>query len=268
MDVKSAEEQSAEEKQWLALQSQIDELKAKKATTKEIIYPFNPNFISDYKGYTLGMSTAEIDRLHAFRKKGNFINSAEDFKKVTKVSNELLARLQPYFKFPDWVNKKKGGVPHSTAAAQGFVKAERFSKTAVNENKIAVIDINDAIEEDLDKVYGIGPAYAKKILRRRAQLGEYVSMEQMKDFPEFSTEVLQGLNKHFAVIRPPVIDKLNINTASLNQLAYFPYFNKSLAKAIITKRSMKGKIGRIEELVDINEFPVDKVKIIALYLEF
>ena len=31
---------------------------------KPKIYPFNPNYITDYKGYTLGMSIAEIDRLH------------------------------------------------------------------------------------------------------------------------------------------------------------------------------------------------------------
>lgn len=33
------------------------------------IYPFNPNFITDYKGYTLGMSNEEIDRLLKYRKK-------------------------------------------------------------------------------------------------------------------------------------------------------------------------------------------------------
>ena len=36
------------------------------------IYPFNPNFITDYKGYRLGMSVEEIDKLHDFRAKGNF----------------------------------------------------------------------------------------------------------------------------------------------------------------------------------------------------
>ena len=33
------------------------------------IFPFNPNYISDYKGEQLGMSLAEIDRLLLFRKK-------------------------------------------------------------------------------------------------------------------------------------------------------------------------------------------------------
>ena len=42
---------------------------------KPKIYPFNPNFITDYKGYTLGMTNEEIDRLLSFRKKNKWINS-------------------------------------------------------------------------------------------------------------------------------------------------------------------------------------------------
>jgi competence protein ComEA len=30
-------------------------------------YPFNPNFITDFKAYTLGMTSEEFDRLKAFR---------------------------------------------------------------------------------------------------------------------------------------------------------------------------------------------------------
>lgn len=43
------------------------------------LFPFNPNFISDYKGYTLGMSPEEIDRLHRFRAQDQWINSAVQF---------------------------------------------------------------------------------------------------------------------------------------------------------------------------------------------
>jgi DNA uptake protein ComE-like DNA-binding protein len=259
---------SEEEKQWLALQSQIDELKAKKASVKEIIYPFNPNFISDYKGYTLGMSTEEIDRLHKFRETGKFINSPEDFQQVTKISDTLLAQLRPYFKFPDWVNSKQSSVAVNSPDKHDVKQQNNLSTTTAKERKVTLIDINDALEEDLDKVYGIGPAFAKKILRRRATLGGYVSMEQMADFKEFSPEAIKDLEKHFGVLKTPQVNKININSASLNQLSYFPYFNKSIAKGIITQRSMKGKISGIEDLLNINDFPVDKVQIIALYLEF
>ena len=39
------------------------------------------------------MSVEEIDRLRAYRKQNKFVNSAEKFQKVTKVSDSLLSKL-------------------------------------------------------------------------------------------------------------------------------------------------------------------------------
>lgn len=264
-DWQTSQQKSAEEKEWLAVQSQIDALKSQKEKEAGKIFPFNPNFISDYKGYTLGMSTAEIDRLHKFREGGKFVNSAEEFKVITKVPDTLLQKISPYFKFPDWVkNKNKPSTKEPYVYTDSKYPKKEFAKKEVK----AALDINQALEEDLIEVYGIGPAFAKMILRRRAQLGAYVSMEQMSDFKNLSPEAVAGLKKSFKVSGQADVVKLNVNTASLNQLSSFPYFNRDLGKAILTKRSMKGKISKIEELTDINDFPVDKINIITLYLEF
>jgi hypothetical protein len=63
---------------------------------KPKIYPFNPNFITDFKGYKLGMSVTEIDRLLAFRKTNRYVNSAAEFQQVTQVSDSLLAQIAPF----------------------------------------------------------------------------------------------------------------------------------------------------------------------------
>ena len=54
----------------------------------------------------MGLSTEEIDRLLKYRSKGNWINSTEDFKKVTGVDDTLLNKLSKSFKFPDWLINK------------------------------------------------------------------------------------------------------------------------------------------------------------------
>ena len=51
------------------------------------------------------MSAEEIDRLHAYRAKNKWVNTSKEFQHVTKVSDPLLKRIAPYFKFPDWVSK-------------------------------------------------------------------------------------------------------------------------------------------------------------------
>ena len=260
------EKESADEKRWLAHQTEIDALKAQKRDKKDTIYPFNPNYITDYKGYVLGMSEREIDKLLAYRKLGKWINSAADFKQVTGVEDSLLNKISPYFKFPDWVVKKQ----QEKNIAQGSTDKPLHKQLSVNKsiNPKAQLDINSALEEDLIAVYGIGPAFAKKILRRRADLGAFVSMDQMADFKEFSPEAIAGLQKSFRVGANPQVNAINVNTASLQQLSHFPYFNKEIAKAIITQRSMKGKIDNFDELLKINQISTLKSKIISLYLEY
>jgi DNA uptake protein ComE-like DNA-binding protein len=248
---------SPEKQQWLSLQSQIDSLKLNNREDTPKIYPFNPNFITDFKGYKLGMSTAEIDRLLAFRKTNKYVNSAQEFQAVTHVSDSLLRVISPYFKFPDWVTNKKANT------------YKNFAKTDFNKKPaLVVLDINQASQEDLMKINGIGPALSERILNEKNKFGSFVSMEQMKDIWGLSPEVIEKLNHSFKIASLPNVKKIKINDASIKELMQLPYFKYALAKEIVTYRSMNGKINDSADLIKIYGFPVDKVKIIALYLEF
>ena len=62
-------------KEVLALQKELDYIKTLLIESNQPkIYPFNPNFITDFKGYKLGMSSEEIDRLLDYRKQNKWIN--------------------------------------------------------------------------------------------------------------------------------------------------------------------------------------------------
>lgn len=79
---------------------QLDSLRCAEAEKhKPKQYPFNPNFITDYKAYTLGLTVEEFDRLQQYREKGEWINSVADFKRVTRVSDSVLNRISPLFTF-------------------------------------------------------------------------------------------------------------------------------------------------------------------------
>lgn len=255
----SLEEATDPEKQkWIALQPVVDSLKKEKERFVPKIYPFNPNFITDFKGYKLGMSVEEIDRLLAFRKTNRYVNSAQEFQQVTLVSDSLLNTMSPYFKFPDWVKNKK---------SKRFVDYSR-EKSEKSKPKIEVKDINHATQEDLVKVYGIGPALSERILKEKAKFGAFMTMEQMQDIWGLSPEVIENLNKHFEIKTMPEIKKIDINNASIKELSQFPYFRYALAKEIVVYRSMKGGIKSTHDLLKIKGFPVEKVYIIEKYLEF
>jgi DNA uptake protein ComE-like DNA-binding protein len=253
---KGKEETADEKKEWLAFQSKIDSLKELKAQYQPKIYPYNPNFITDYKGYKYGMTTEQLDRLFAFRKENNYVNSAKEFQQVTKVSDSLLKEMAVYFKFPEWVNKKSE-------------YPSKFVPFAKKEKEVIVVkDINHATAEDLVKIRGIGEGISTRILKEREKFGAFASMEQMQFIWGLSPEVIDYLNQYFKVVDISGLKKININTATLKELSAFPFFNYTLSREILIYRSMNSKIKDVEDLTKIKGLSIEKVSVIALYLEF
>lgn len=236
--------------------SLLDSINTIAIAKRDTIYPFNPNFITDYRGFVLGMSTAEIDRLLLFRKENKYVNSAKEFQQVTQVSDEWLKTYSTYFKFPDWVNNPK-------------VKREyvEYSKPKVDVPVVAIC-INSSTLEDLQKVRGIGPYYADKIMKEREKYGGFVSIQQLRFVYGLSEEVVNELYRHFKVMNAPTVTTLNINEASINQLKELPYMNYYIAREVVKHRSMNGDFVNKEGLLQIEKFPLDKIDIISLYLRF
>jgi len=232
-------------------QLQIDSLK--QLTLKKFdLQPFNPNFITDYKGFKLAMTTAEIDKLLKFRSTGKYVNSAAEFQQVTGVSTELLDKISPYFKFPEWTQNKK---------ANSYAEN---SEPVVLKN----IDLNKATVENLVAIKGIGDYYANAVINEREKLGGFVSIHQIDFIKGLRPEAVKILKQNTSVKNSATIKKVNVNTATKEELAQIPYINSHIARQIVVYRSKQEIPLKIEDLEKINNFPLDKLKIIRLYLDF
>ncbi|MBA5793413.1 helix-hairpin-helix domain-containing protein [Flavobacterium sp. xlx-214] len=229
-------------------QQQIDSLKIVALKEYEP-KPFNPNFVKDGKWFQLGMSTEEIDRLLKFRASGKYVNSAVDFQKVTGVSNELLAKIAPQFQFPEWTQNEK----------------QETKNEAVVVNKM---DLNKATLQDLMDIKGIGDYFANAILAEREKLNGFVSIQQVDFIKGLRPEAINIIKQTTFVKSATNIVKVNVNTATKEQLTQVPYLNSYLAREIVVLRSKQETALKIEDLEKINNFPLDKLKIIRLYLDF
>lgn len=234
---------------------EIDSLrKVEIASRQPKIFPFNPNYISDYKGAILGMSTAEIDRLLAFRKQKQWINSAKQFQDVTKVSDSLLEKIAPYFKFPDWVTNPK---PKRTFQTYGQVSKTYDQK----------LDLNTATALQLKKVNGVGDVLSNRIIKFRNKfVGGFISDIQLKDVYGLSPEVIESIKNHFTVKTPRQVHKINLNTATVDDLVTIQHIDYDLAGSIIEQRVLRGGFSSIDELTKVKGFPANKLDIIELYL--
>ncbi|MAP80340.1 MAG: competence protein ComEA [Aequorivita sp.] len=224
---------------------------------KPKIYPFNPNFITDYKGYTLGMSNEQIDKLLQYRREGEWINSIADFKNVTGVSDSLLNVISPYFKFPEWVTN-----PKSKTAFKNNSSSKGFSEKKYTEK----IDLNKATAEELQKVSGIGNTLSQRIIKYRDKLGGFSSDIQLNNVYGLEPEVVKRTQNLFTVKSPKPIEKINVNTATASDISTIPGVSFNLAKNIWEYRRLREKINSIEELKKIDGMTPRKLQLIQLYL--
>ena len=242
-------------KEVIAIQKELDSLRTIEVESKKPkVFPFNPNFLTDFKGYTLGMSTEEIDRLLAFRKENKWINSVEDFKQVTKVSDSLLNKISPYFKFPDWVNNLKSKTKY---VKRGF-KDKTFKQKA---------DLNIATHEQLEEVNGIGKAFSKRIVDYRNKLGGFTNDIQLYEVYGLNFQVTNSILKEFTVKTPKEIIKMNLNSISASDIATIPSISFDLAKRIWEFRILNEGIKSFSELENIEGLTKRKLQGIQLYLK-
>ena len=244
---------ASENPELILFQKKIDSVRIARQTGDTLrIFPFNPNFVTDYRGYTLGMTVEEIDRLHAYRAEDKWVNSAGEFQQVTGISDSLLNVISPYFRFPDWVTA---------------VRPQVVTRTATHiQSTIVKQDLNAASIEDLVAVKGIGETLAGRIVNYRNRIGGFVNDIQLKDVYGLNLETRAEVLKSFTVKNAPKVEILDINKASVLELSNIPYIDYELAREIVNYRLLNENIGSFEELAKIKEFPSEKIDRIALYL--
>ena len=242
-------------KEVLAVQKELDSIRTLLMESNQPkIYPFNPNFITDFKGYKLGMSSEEIDRLLDYRKQNKWINSKEDFKKVTKVSDSFLDQISSYFKFPDWISNPK---PKYSDWRKGF-KEKTFDQK---------IDLNSATQLELKKVNGIGEALSKRIIDYRDKLGGFTNDIQLYEVYGLDYQLTDKVRNDFTVKTPKDIIKMNLNKISASDIATVPGISFELAKRIWEFRVLNERIVDFIELKKIEGLTERKLQGIQLYLK-
>lgn len=220
-----------------------------KEGSKVKLYPFNPNYLSDFKASKLGMTVAEIDRLLKYRAEGKYVNSSKQFQEITKINDSLLTAISSLFKFPN----------------------NKYSNSKYAENKVVesirIKDINSASKEDLIKINGVGEKLATRIIGYRDKLGGFSINDQLYEVYYLDKEVANKIIVNFKVMEPPKIIKLNINSATFKEVLAIVYIDYELTKKIFQYKSSVGKIESIDELKKIDNFPLEKFNRIALYLQ-
>jgi competence ComEA-like helix-hairpin-helix protein len=178
-------------------------------------------------------------------------------KKIYGISPQQYNTLSPYIKIAD--QKPKG-------SANKYLKHQVTQpKEEKKENQKVKIDINTAGPETLQKLYGIGPVFAERIIKYRKILGGFHNTQQLLEVYDFSTETYNNI-QNMIYADTSKITRLNLNKADYKTLLRHPYLNNYQVKGIIRYRKFKKNIRRLDEIIENNILPGDVYIKIKHYL--
>ena len=244
-----------EEVKVLAFQKEIDSLKVLELEKrKPKIFPFNPTLLTDFNGYKFGMSTEEIDRVVRFRESGKWFDSSAQFQKISGVSDSLLAVMNPYFKWPKWLEEQK----KNPKKKSNFKKKW---KTASEKD-----DLNKMSYEQLLAIDEVDENIATKLLKHRNKTGGYQVDFQLYSVYGIDKSIIRAILNEYTVKEKPMVKMVNVSTANASDLATVPLLNFDLAKEIVDYRILREGIKSIEELKNLEGMTDFKYDIIKLYL--
>ena len=223
-------------------QTQLDSLRTKENAQTPIVYQYNPNYLTDYRAYTLGLPTEAFDKLLRYRQTNSYVNTPKQFQEVTKLSDILMEKLLPQLKFSKPLYKSK------------------------TKNRIVLKkDINKASASDFQEVSGIGAVLSERIVKYRSYLSGFSVLEQCYEVYGLDSLLFQRLWERFEIQSLPEIERLDLTTVSLQELEQIPYLNRADARKIIAHRT-KNKGISTATLSELFVNSPNKLQRIKLYL--
>ncbi|HRP00652.1 MAG TPA: helix-hairpin-helix domain-containing protein, partial [Flavobacteriales bacterium] len=129
------------------------------------------------------------------------------------------------------------------------------------------VEVNTADTTMLIELPGIGPAFARGIVRYREKLGGYRSLEQLsevyvlRDKPDAVARITPLL-----VVDTLMVRRIPINTCTVEDLAAHPYAGWKVAKALIAYRAQHGPFIAVEGIRGCALIDEDLFRKLAPYL--
>ena len=234
---------------------------------EKVLSSFDPNTADSAQLLRLGLSSRIVDNIYRYRQAGGVFSEKKDFARLYGLTVGQYQELEPYITiareyrpaatlFPQQPRQR---ARQNEARGDSAFEPRYPVKIAPGET----IDLATADTALLQRVPGIGSYYARRIVDYRQRLGGFVSVEQLDEIEDFPSSA-----KAFFVVGSTEIQRLNINTLSLNQLKRHPYLNFRQAREIIEHRRLFGPIGDLHELHLSPDFTEEAIARLLPYVEY
>ncbi|GAA4453802.1 helix-hairpin-helix domain-containing protein [Nibrella saemangeumensis] len=230
------------------------------------LFPFNPNTATVAKWQALGLPPWLAQRIERYRSKGGQFRKKEDLRKIYDFPPALYERLEPYIQLPEQTATPVYA-SRTPTVERSFDRTPEVSTTRPAAKPALVpFDINTADTTELKLLKGIGSKLAARIVKFRDALGGFVSEEQYRDIFGLDSLALEEMHRYAQV--KSSVQKLNINTATAEELDKHMYISFRQAQVIVNYRNQHGLFASLESLKPIRVLDAKTIEKLGPYLAF
>ncbi|WP_118194073.1 helix-hairpin-helix domain-containing protein [Albibacterium indicum] len=228
--------------------------------TKPEYFIFDPNDLSTDDGRRLGLSDVQVRMIHNYRKSGGSFYKKEDLAKIYSISEDDYSRLAPYINIQSVsVVSDSVKAPRNKVLASKAIESARRQEIMINLNRTDSIELLD--------LYGIGPAFASRIIKYRNLLGGYHHKDQLLEVYGMDRERFEGFQKN-VFVKPQEVQMIQINQIEYRELLKHPYITPRQANTIVQYRNQHGIYQEPRDLLKIEIVDEDFLRKIVPYLSF
>lgn len=212
-----------------------------------VLFDFDPNNLPVEQWVALGLSERQAAAIHRFEAKGGRFRTKKDVARMHVVDPELFDRWRGYILLPDSLPRRqfpgKDRIDHTTANTS--VPKMEPDRPA----EVVQVEINSADTSALVAVRGIGPAFARSIVKFRDRLGGFHSLDQLsevyilRDKPEAVARLKEQL-----VLDEQGVRRFPLNTVTAEELGPHPYAGWKVAKALVAYRKQHGPFRSVDDI--------------------
>ncbi len=215
------------------------------------LFSFDPNTATENDFAKLGLETRTIKSIINYRSKNGRFKSPDDFKKIYTLSDEDFNRLKNFIVIANAVQSGKSTDQKSFASYQP-----------------RILDINTADSIEWGDLPGVGPYITSKILKYKKALGGFSSTDQISEVYGMKPETFELIKEKIKCNDQgsASIKKLNLNTATKEELNAHPYINSKQAMIIVNFREQHGSFNKVNDLQNADCFNPQEFNKIKLYL--
>jgi competence protein ComEA len=194
---------------------------------------FDPNTLTDQGWVELGLSEKQLKTLRNYLATGAVFNNLDDLRKVYSLGDSFVARYGQYVRFQEVQKEQVSAIKQEAHYQPAATLTKTFEKKPITK-----VDINTIDSIGLVALNGVGPFYARQIIRTRSELGGFYSLQQLEEVWKMRPETLESILAQSEIVSPHTC--LDINLAKAEELAKHPYIDWNLARSIVNFREAHG----------------------------